>query len=330
MAVAAGLAAGLELVARGREEAANLRIDGVGPALRIVPLGVGGSALARLDFGDGVVPEDVGTRVAHALGPDLREARPRLVIQRRVMERTVPVIGTAGGAAIGLELGAALAETWRHPATIDLGAGPRAVQAVRETTGTAEDGAVFVSLQEAQQLSGRLGVNDLQVFLRAGAPPSAAAARLEAAGLAAKVVLGGRGAPADVEVQRALARGRRLAQGVLALLVGLGLAVMAHLDAADRRCEIATLRAVGAGAGTVWWAIVARFVAVGGAGGLAGALAVIAFTVAQDPSAAARTSVVAAVTFFVTGACALLGALAAGPTAVAMAHRDPVPLLQEG
>lgn len=330
VAVAAGLAAGLELVARGREEAASLRIDGVGPALRVVPQGLGGSDLARLDFGDRFLPEEAGSRVADSLGPDLRESRSRLVVQRRVMGRTVPVIGTAGAAGTGLELGAALAEAWRNPTTIDLGAGPRAVQAVRETTGAAEDGAVFISLQEAQQLSGRLGVNDLQVFLRAGVPPGAAAARLESAGLAAKVVLGGRGAPADVEVHGALARGRRLAQSVLALLVGLGLAVMAHLDAAERRCEIATLRAVGAGACTVWWAIVARSVAVGGAGGLVGALAGVAFTAAQDPSAAALTSTVASVTAFVAAACALLGALAAGPTAVVMARRDPVPWLQEG
>lgn len=329
VAVAAGLAAGLELVARGREEAANLRIDGVGPDLRVVPLEVGGSELARLELGDGLLPAKTRRVVAEVLGPDLRESRGRLVLQRVVRGRTVRVIGVDGGAVTGLELGAALAEAWRHPAAVDLGAGPQTVEAVRETTGTAEDGAVFIPLPEAQRLSLRFGVNDVQIFLRAGAPPDAAAARVESAGLQARVVLGGRGAPADVEVQGALSRGRRLAQGVLAVLVGLGLAVMAHLGAADRRCEIATLRAVGAGAGTVWWAIVASSVAVGGAGGLVGALAGVAFTAAQDPSGAARASVVASVTALVAAACALLGALAAGPTAVAMACRDPVPWLQE-
>ncbi len=328
VALAAGLGAGLELVARGREEAANLRIDGVGPALRVVPTGLGGSELARLDFGEKLLPAEVGRRVAEALGPDLREVRERLVIQRPVRDRTVPVIGVAGEAT-GLELGSALAEAWRHPNTIDLGAGPQAVRMLRETTGTAEDGAVIISIQEAQRISGQFGVNDIQVYLRAGTPPEDAAARVELAGLQAQVVRGGRGAPADVEVQGALARGRRLAQGVLALLVGLGLAVMAHLDAAERRSEIATLRAVGAGAGTVWWAIVARSVAVGGVGGVTGALAGVAFTAAQDPSAASRLAEAGLVTTLVAAACALLGALAAGPTAVAMARRDPVPWLQE-
>lgn len=329
VAVAAGLGGGLELVARGREEAANLRIDGVGPALRIVPLGVGGSALARLDLGASLLPADTGRRVTETLGGDLREVRSRLVVQRQVLGRTVPVIGVGGGAPIGLEVGAALAEAMGHPATVDLGAGPRPIQGTREATGTAEDGAVFMPLQEVQGLSSLDGVNELQVFLRAGASPSAAVASAAAAGLQARVVPGSRGAPADEEVQGALARGRRLAQGVLALLVGLGLAVMAHLDAADRRVEIATLRAVGARAVTVWWAIAARSVAVGASGGFAGALAGVALAAAQDTSALPRLPVAGTVVILVAAACALLGTLAAGPTAIAMARRDPVPWLQE-
>lgn len=327
--VAAALATGLELVARGREEAASIRIDGMGPALRLLPDGVGGSELMRLDLGSQLVPAGTARRVSAVLGQDLREARERLVLQRDVAGRTVPVVGVGTGLPGGVELGSALAEALGQPTTVDAGPGPEPVLAVREATGSAEDGAVFLPLRVVQALVGQQRVNEIQVFLRAGVAPDVAAARLEAAGLRVKVVPGGRGAPADEEVQGALVRGRWLAQVVLALLVGLGLAVTAHLDAAERRSEVATLRAVGAGATTVWWALVSRSIAMGMAGGTLGALAGAAFAALQDPSVAPRLVADWPVALTVPVLCALLGALSAGPTAVAMALRDPVPWLQE-
>jgi hypothetical protein len=329
VALAAALGTGLELVARGREEAASQRIDGLGPALRIVPLGVGGSELARLELGQDLLPDSVTAQVSKVLGTDLREARARLVLQRLVSGRTVPVVGVGAGAAGRVALGSALAEALGQPSTIDLGNVEWPVKGVQEPTGTAEDGAVVLPLQAAQGLLGHQGINELQVFLRAGEAPREALSRLTAAGLQARVVAGARGAPADEEVQGALAKGRRLAQAVLALLVGLGLAVMAHLDAAERRTEIATLRAIGAGAVTVCWTLVARSMAVGSVGGAAGALMGAALAMAQDPAAwSPHVAWPAGVS--VAALCAVIGVLAASPTALAMARRDPVPWLQEG
>lgn len=330
VAVAATLACGLELVARGREEAANARIDGVGPALRVVPAGVGGSELARLDLGPDLLPPATVSRIEAVLGDDLREARARLVLQRVVSGRTVPVVGARGAPPGVVLLGAALAEALGHPRNIDLGGNTWPVQRVQEATGTAEDGAVVVALSAAQTLSGREGVNEIQVFLRAGAPPREAVSRLQAASLQGKVVPGARGAPADEEVQGALSKGRHLAQGVLALLVGLGLAVMAHLDAAERRVEVATLRAVGAGADTVWWTLVARSLAVGLVGGAAGALCGVAIVHLMDHGAAPVGAITLTTAGLAVAGSALLGALAAGPVALAMARRDPVAWLQEG
>lgn len=329
VAAAAALATGLELVARGREEAANTRIDGVGPALSIVPVGVGGSELMRLDLGGAVLPAETAARVAGALGPSLRMARERLIVRRQVAGRDVAVVGVGGTGGQGVELGAALAESLGQPPTIDLSGGPWAVEAVRDATGSAEDGAVFIPLRQAQRLAGLAGINEIQIYLRAGASPSAAEARLEAARLQARIEPGNRGAPADEEVQGALARGRRLAQGVLALVVGLGLAVLAHLDAAERRVEVATLRAIGAAGATVWWSLVARSVAVGLAGGILGGLAGAVLAVAQDPAAAPPLATIWSTAALVAAACAGLGALASWPTAMVMSRRDPVPWLQE-
>lgn len=330
VAVAAALGAGLEFLARGREESAAIRIDGVGPALRIVPAGVGGSELMRLDLGGSVLPPETASRVTAALGPGLREARERLIAHYRMAGRDVPIIGMGGSGQQGVELGSALAAALSHPPTIDLGRGARPVDRTREVTGTAEDGAVFLPLQEAQALAGLAGINEIQIYLRAGLAPKAAAARLEAAELQAKLVPGDRGAPADEEVQGALAGGRRAAQGVLALIVGLGLAVMAHLDAAERRVEVATLRAIGAPAHTVWWTLVARSVAVSLAGGVVGALAGGVLAAAQDPAVSPPVMAIWSMAALVAAACAALGALAAWPTALAMARREPVPWLQEG
>jgi len=330
VAVAAALGCGLELVARGREEAANARIDGVGPALTVVPAGVGGTELARLELGPDLLPAATVVRIAEALGADLREARPRLVLQGNVSGRKVPVIGAPAVPPGGVLLGAALAEVLGHPRSIELGGSVWPVQRVREATGTAEDGAVILALSAAQALAGQEGINEVLVYLRSGALPRAAVSSLQAANLQARVVPGARGAPADEEVQGALSKGRHLAQGVLALLVGLGLAVMAHLDAAERRAEVATLRAIGAGADTVWWTLVARSLAVGLAGGLAGALGGVALAVLMEQGAAPVSAATLTTMILVAAGSALLGALAAGPVALAMARRDPVPWLQEG
>jgi hypothetical protein len=207
-AVAAALGAGLEFAARGREESAAVRIDGVGPALRIVPAGVGGSQLMRFDLGRTLLPAEAVVQAVSVLGEDLREARERLIAHHQLAGRNVPIIGTAGAAQQGVELGSALAAALGHPPTIDLGGGARPVDRIREVTGTAEDGAVFLPLQEAQALAGLAGSNEIQIYLRAGLAPKAAA-RFEAAELQVKLVPGDRGAPADEEVQGALAGGRR-------------------------------------------------------------------------------------------------------------------------
>lgn len=330
VAVAAALGSGLELVARGREEAASARIDGLGPALRVVPAAVGGSELARLDLGPGLLPPTTVSRIAEVLGSDLRQARSRLVFQRVVSGRTVPVIGAQEVPPGRVLVGAALAEALGHPQEIDLGGGAWPVERVQDATGTAEDGAVVLALSAAQALAGLQGINEVQIYLRAGAPPSAAGSRLQAASLHARVVQGARGAPADEEVQGALSKGRHLAQGVLALLVGCGLAVMAYLDAAERRTEVATLRAVGAGAGTIWWTLVARSLAVGLAGGITGAFGGVALAGLMEQGAMPEGTVALATLALTGTGSALLGALAAGPVALALARRDPVPWLQEG
>lgn len=329
VAVAIALGTGLELLARAREEATALRIDGMGPALRLVPAGQGGSALARLDLGGELLPAGTAEATSAALGLDLREARARLVLQLDVAGWRAPVVGTGDGRADAVELGSALAERLGRPTTARLGGRELPVVAIREARGSAEDAAAFVPLATAQRLAGHAGINELQLFLRAGTLPREAAARLQRAGLAVQAISGERGPTADSEVQASLSRARRLAQWVLAVMVGLGLAVAAHLDAAERRVEVATLVAIGAGVPTVSLALLGRSIAVGAAGGLLGAFVGGAMAALADPSVAPAILRGWQLLAVAPGSGALLGLLAAAPSALATALRDPVAALQE-
>lgn len=329
VAAAAALATGLELLGRAREAAAALRVDGMGPALRVVPEGVGGSALARLELGEARLPGRTPARVEEVLGGGLRELRPRLVLSLEVGGRSTPVIGAGAGPDGVVELGPALAARLGGATHLRLGAEAFAVGGVREAAGDAEDAAAHVSLAAAQRVAGAAAVNELQVFLRPALAPAAAVARLQASAVGGRVVLAGRGDVADEGIQGTLARGRRLAQVALAAIVGLGLAVAAHLDATERRAEAATLVAIGALPGLVVRVLVLRSLAIGAAGGAAGAL-LGAATVGLG--AGGHGAVVAAswpILALAPLVCAALGGAAAAPAAAALALLDPVQALQE-
>lgn len=322
------LGAGVELLARSREVAAGARIDGMGPALRIVPSGVGGSALARLDFGDSLLPADVARRVTETLGHDLRDLRPRRIIAQRLGGRLVPFVGDGTVRGEAVELGSALGGQLQGASILRVGGRVLEVRSVREPAGNAEDAAAHVSLETAQAVAGT-GFNELHLFLRAGVRPADALARLERASLGARALSASRGEPADEGIQGALARARRLAQGVLAIIVVLGLAVAAHLDAAERRVEAATLVAIGAIPGTVLRTLVGRSLTIGAFGGLIGTAVGAAVALWTEPALTQTLRASWPALALAPLVTALLGALAAGPVATAMALRDPVAALQE-
>lgn len=320
-----------ELVARAREEAIAARIDDMGPALTVVPRGVSAAALARLDLGERALPPRIAREVERALGAELRAIEPRLVATRAVDGAPAPVIGVdapdvpRGGAVLGSEL----ARRVGRVASVEIAGAAVAVAGARPSTASAEDLAVLLPLDAARALTGLAGANELRLYLRAGVSPRGAEARLAAAGLEAATVRSDRGEVADGETHAALVRHRTLAYAVLASVAALCLLVFAHLDAAERRVELATLVAIGAPRRTVLGALVARSALGSAAGATLGVAAGAALAGAQDPAvvaALARAWPVAVATISVAFA---VGGLAAAPTAIAAAIRDPVPDLQE-
>lgn len=333
-AVAALVAAAtaIELLARAREDAVAGRLDAMGPALTVVPAGTTAGALARGELGGRVLPPGARAEVEAALGRDLRRADAVLVLQRVIAGAPTVVLGVErgeGSAAGGALLGAELARRLGARSAIVIDGAEVPVAGVRSPTGELEDVAVTLPRARAGALAGDpAAVNALHLALRAGVDPAEAARRLAAApGLS--VVRHDRGEVATAELPASLARHRALAHGLFALAAALCLLIVSALDAAERRVEIATLVAIGAPRRAVIGALVGRSVAVAAAGALLGAGAGLALAALQDASAAgALLRHPGALALPVLAACGL-AALAAAPTALAAALRDPVPALQE-
>lgn len=338
-AVVAAIAAavtGTELVARAREAAIATQIDAVGPALTLVPRGTTASGLARYEIA-GLLPSATEEAVRRALGSHLRAVERRIVVHRDLAGARRPVVGVEafvgaepvaapGVASVGSELGRSVAVG--SLMTID----GRAFEIVRvlPSTGSVEDVAVFLPIDEVRRLGGALGVNELRVFLAAGASPRDAEAQLARAAPAVAVIRTDRGEIADRDIQESLARHRGVVYAVMAAVAALTLLIAAHLDANERRVELATLVAIGASVRTILGGLLARSAAVAGVGAAVGTLAGAAIASALGPGLQAVAPGTWVLFPVVVAAAVCVGVVAAAPTAFWSAAQDPVRELQEG
>lgn len=328
----------MELLARAREEAVATQLDAIGPALSVVPAGTTASALARLDVGGVSLPPRTAGAVAAALGDDLRSMEERLLLTASVAGVVSPVIGmdldslgstTTGGyryvAAVGSELARRIGAARR----IEVNGRSFEVATVMPSTGSAEDLAALLPLESAQGLLGTRAVNELRVFLRAGVAPRDAEARLAAALRDARVVRTDRGEVADRDTHASLAKHRAVAYAVMGVVAALCLVIAAHLDASERRIELATLAAIGASRATLLGLLLSRSAVVAVAGATAGIIAGGALAAAQDPGVAGTLVRSGSFALACVAAALGIGLVSAAPTALVWALRDPVPELQE-
>ncbi len=251
-----------ELVARAREEAVAAQIDAMGPALTVVPRGTSAGALARYELGEGALPASVEEAVRGALGSDLRSIERRLVVHREVAGARVPVVGVEAGVVPAaaqepgsVALGSELARRLGDASNVVVDGRELQVKGVMPSTASAEDVALFMPLAAARALAAAEGVNELRLSLRAGVSPRDAEARLARATIGAAVIRSDRGDVADREAQESLSRHRGVAYAVMGAVAALCLLIAAHLDAAERRVELATLVAIGASRWTVLGAL---------------------------------------------------------------------------
>jgi hypothetical protein len=325
-----------ELVARAREEAVVAQIDAMGPALTVVPQGTSAGALARYEVGEGALPAGVEEAVRGALGSDLRSIERRLVVHREVAGARAPVVGVEGGllpAAAqepgSVALGSELTRRLGDASSVVVEGRQLQVKGVMPSTASAEDVAVFLPLAAARALAGAAGVNELRLFLRAGVSPREAEARLARATSGAVVIRSDRGDVADREAQESLSRHRGVAYAVMGAVAALCLLIAAHLDAAERRVELATLVAIGASRWTVLGALLLRSAIVAASGAALGVAGGTAVAAVQDPAVAAAFARAWSLGVATVGAAIAVGVAAATPTALSTIARDPVCELQE-
>lgn len=333
VAIAAALVSATEMLSRAREEAIARDIESVGPSIVILPSSAPPGALGTYDFGHETLPDGTAEAARRALGRDLRRIEARLSLPRN-SERPL-VIGVepdeipgvpAGGAASG----AALAARVGVGTTVEAaGRGFRVVAAL-PANASAEDLALFVRLDDLQSALGPGRVNELRIHLAPGADARKAERRLAAAAFSGRVARLDRGEVADGGAQESLARHRLALYAFTGMVAAIALLIAAHLDAAERRPELATLVAIGAAPGALVSTVVARSLLLAAAGALAGTAAGVVLAAIQDPAAAGGIMSALPAMLVVVGAAVALGGSAAIPSALASARRDPVPDLQEG
>jgi hypothetical protein len=195
--------------------------------------------------------------------------------------------------------------------------------------GSIDDASIFVPLSVGQRALGRAAINEVRVYLRAGVSPEESELRLRSAIGGATVIRHDRGAVAGSEAQASLAAHREAAYAMLAVVALLSLLIAAHLDAAERRVELATLVAIGTRPGGILSALMLCSMATGAAGAALGAVVGAAVAAVQDPvvsTAWLRWWDVGAIAVAAASGIAALSSLAVG---IASLLRDPVADLQE-
>jgi hypothetical protein len=337
VAVLTGAAATMERVARAREEAMAARIDAMGPPLSVIPPGTRREALERYDLGGTLLAPGTQDAIKAVLGSSLRSVDGLLAWTEDVGGRFMPVVGRSartlprdlppGDVAVA---GAELGRRMSAGDVIEVRGHALRVVRVAPPVGTIDDTVLLVPLGVAQRFLGvdATAVNVLRLELRAGVKPAAAREALERGGLGAVVVLHDRGGVADGEVQASLAVHRSALYAAMAIVALFGLLAAAHLDAAERRLELATLVAIGGSRRSILAAVIARSGLTSTIGACVGVAFGIGAAALQDPAAAGawvRWWTVAATTIAVA---AMAGAVASAPVALACASRDPVRDLQ--
>lgn len=340
---AVALCVGIEQICRARESAVADEIDQIGPPLRLVPTGVAPSMLARYEVGRARLPPATSERVRQVLGDGLRDLEERLVIEGSVGGVRAPIVGVPDGAravlepirvltlgevAVGSELARRVSAVTGSAVSV-AGASLR-VASILPSLGDVGDLCAFVRRVSLEELTGSPGaVNEIRVFLNPGASSIEAESQLRAASLDATIVRSDRGDVADRETADSLGRYRTIVYAVTGGAVLLCLLIAAHLDASERRIELATLVALGGGGATVLATVVARSVIVGGVGAVLGLLLGTSIASSAEPSTASVLRVWSLAPAAIVAAIAL-GIAASCPTALIAARRDPVRALQEG
>jgi putative ABC transport system permease protein len=329
------LAIATDAIARGGEERVAAQMDLISAPIEVLPLGVSATQLARGTIGAASLPTGSLERIASALTGSLRGLEPRLVSEGMLAGRTVVLVGTSGASPPLVDLGrgeiavgSILAQRLgleRGDLTLLMGENAR-VGARLPSTGSIDDLSAFLPLDWLQRILNEEGkINHVRVFLQAGTDSTAAKALLDRSGLAANFIRRDRGDAVDRDAPRSLSLWRVAAFAAAGVACAAWLAFAARLNLAERRREMATLAAIGAGSGHIVATVVLRSAATAALGALLGiALGTAAGYILQAPSVSRAGLVIGVAVVTV-----ILSAVVAAPVAALAARADPVEALEE-
>jgi ABC-type taurine transport system ATPase subunit len=331
VAVAVAIVAGVEVASLAREAAVAREIDAMGPSIYVASAGTSVDQVKRLTTAGALPPTALG-RVRIAGAASIRLARARAFSPAAVSG--VPTVAIRDGVS---ERAAEPAPRWQVGAELAARAHVAAgsyvllngtlarVGLVRPRTGDAEDLALAAAAPERSVAE---AASVIEVYLQPGRSAAEVAPAMRAALPEADVLEVARGELADGGIDAELRRHRRLLALVLGVAVAATLAIATHLDATDRRVELATLSAIGVTRLGLTLQVSLRALAcaaVGSAGGL---------LVALVGSAGSVSDLAMLVAFAQAGVAIAAGALlaclgASVPAALWAAVRSPVAALQE-
>lgn len=344
VAVSVGFCATIELISRAREAAVAAQIDQIGPALRLISAGKTAKDLARFELGSPPFTSQTARRLSHELGARVRAIEGRLVQRVSVANEMVPAIGIDSRdtksapeairklgekeVVLGVELARKLPAQLGQELVVQ---GTRLhVNAVLPETAGTDDSALFLSLERLQSLLGLPDrISEMRVFPSSGASVESIASYIAANHPDLNVINTDRGDTADRDMGQSLRDHRRVLYAIAAAVIALCIFVWSHLDASERRLEMATVVAIGGSAQTILAMLVVRAAIVAAIGAVIGYVGGAFIALIQDFDAA--SSVVFSWQLFLATSLGtiVLSVVGALPAAVISASSQPVAVLQE-
>jgi putative ABC transport system permease protein len=291
------LAVTLDLMGKARKASVDMRIDYMGPALSIVPEGVGSSDLVRSDLKDRTISVDVIEDVRGELSLLLRGVEARLIVDVTVEGQNTPFVGMDFDEVLSYPftkysprddevlMGKIVAGKLNKKTgdLIQVGAQAFTVAGIIETTGSIDDATLFLSLPILQKLAGKeRRINEIRIF------PKSAAALLKAKQIISEryggfgVVDSFRGETAEKDIDMALRNYQRIIYAAAVALIALSIMTSTYINLDGRRTEIETIYTLGATRGVVLQVLTLRTAWITFLGSVAGQLFALLATVHQE------------------------------------------------
>jgi ABC-type lipoprotein release transport system permease subunit len=275
VSVTVGLSTATDRVLQSRDAAVDNELGHIGPSIRVFVTRTGPAHMEPM-----LIPPAKASAIAKELSGELRWLGRRVKHTGSLDGNATLVIGVepphpaaalrAGVVSIGSELARTSSSSVGSMLKLD-GQTVRVGQ-ILDFTGTADDVAVVRPLSQPSNWNGLGGFEELHLYPKPGVDADALATRIHELEPGLTVARGERGSRVENEMTQGLARERKTVYALTALVVALCMLVWAHLNASERRHELAVLSAIGTRASSLAMMLALRAGLIGVLGGLVGVL----------------------------------------------------------